>query len=189
MILQSARNEIFPENQQRNKSFAIARLNRKFELWRSRNMKYNRFVEKVRYEKIRRRRSVFSYNEEEYQEQAATQVPGSIHPVEDRLVHFDRERRPSYKLGDRPGVVTSAPSKKSRWQLRWVPFSTKMKYRKSSEVVFLSSQTDNVVEDCVALPFFPEYYHCKTPGPRIAKLSDDKLNAILSIERGMYDAE
>lgn len=153
-------------------------------------MKHNRFDEIVRYEKIRRRRkSVSSYNEEEYQEQVATQVPGSIHPVEDRLVHFDKEKRPFYKMGDRPGVVTSAPSKTSNWQLRWVPFSTKMNFRKNSEVVFLSSKTDNVAEDCVALPFFSEYYHCKTPGPRIAKLPDDKLNEILSIERGMYDTE
>lgn len=184
MILQSARNEIFPENQQRNKSFAIARLNRKFELWRSRNMKYNRFVEKVRYEKIRRRhKSDASYNEEEYKAIAKPQVPGSIHLVPDRMVQFDYKRN-SFKEGDRPGVVTSSPESDTYWQTRWVPFSTRTKNRNRDEVVFLTKSLDKVDEDCVALPFFGQSFHCKTLGPRSSKLPNDKLNEIILKERG-----
>lgn len=152
-------------------------------------MKHNRFDEIVRFEKIRRRRANPSYNDEEYLEQAAAQVPGSIHPVEDRFVHFDEEKRSSFKQGGRPGVITSQPSEETRWQTRWVPFSTRMKNRNADEVVFLRTPEDNVSEDCVALPFFAQSFHCKTPGPRIAKLPDDKLNEIISIERGMYDSE
>ncbi|MBV6511060.1 MAG: hypothetical protein FMNOHCHN_00539 [Ignavibacteriaceae bacterium] len=152
-------------------------------------MKFDRFEETVRFEKIRRRKASASYSEEEYQEQAAAQIPGSIHPVEDRFVHFDLEKRSAYKPGGRPGAITSRPSKETRWQSRWVPFSTRMKNRNAAEVVFLRSPEDNVSEDCVALPFFSQSFHCKTPGPRIAKLPDAKLDEILSIERGMYDAE
>lgn len=155
-----------------------------------RKMKFDPFEETVRYQKIRKRKkSSQSFLETEYQSLADTLTPAGIHTVEDRIVRFDEKRRETFKEGGRPGVITRAPDYHTRWQTRWVPFSTKTDNRNPDQVVYLNKETDNVTEDCVALPFFSQSFHCKTFTQRTGKLQNEKFAAIVSIEqRGiLYD--
>lgn len=148
-------------------------------------MKFDPFAENVRFQKIRRgKKTDYNYLETEFQSLADTITPAGIHPVEDRIVRFDEEHRDTFKQGPRPGVITRAPSFQNGWQARWVPFSTRTANRNPGEVVYLSKGTDNVAEDCVALPFFSQNFHCKTFNPRSGKLPDEKFDAIVSIEKG-----
>lgn len=153
-------------------------------------MKFDRFEETVRYQKIRsRKKTEKHFPETEYETIAGGLTPAGIHAVEDRMVLFDEKRRRVFKEGGRPGVITRAPGHHSRWQAWWVPFSTRMKNRNPDEVVYLFRFTDHVAEDCVALPFFSQSFHCKTFSRRSGKLPDEKFDAIVSLERGIIHDE
>lgn len=135
--------------------------------------------EEILFQKLLKREKK-SFHELE-KEKFADQKFGSIHKVDDSLVHFDDYERDDYKNALRPGVVLMPPEFFSLKQTKWAPMSSKINNRNKDEVLFLEKSKEEVKKDCVVLPLYSEYYTPDTLSKKMAELSDEKKKELAGL--------
>ncbi len=129
----------------------------------------SRLLHQLRFEKklqkrLRSRRNATEETDDAYSDYSL----GTIWVVDDHKVHFrGRRDEKSYHDGRRPGVVIVSPCKETRYEVCWIPGSSKIAGRPIARIV--------VSENSAYLLCEKEWYRPQTLESKRGDLPPDKL--------------
>lgn len=135
------------------------------------------FEDFLRFEKIRRRPKSVPYLETKFNTYVQSQVPGTIHGIEDSKVGLNRDRE-KFKPAHRPGIVIAYPDYHNNFITTWVPLSSKTRRNTDIDYVFLLKNFDGIDRDAVVLLRFIRKYLCSTLVSFGQQIRNEKLAEI-----------